>query len=172
MAATDASYFPVKSQAFRATGVFQLVTTGKESAGALTALAAFVAKDGGAYLACDNAPAQVGTTGMVSIDLTATEMNAWTVVVKWTSTLANTPDVIKVINPIDMTELASPNGRADQGAKRLEQYVRQTWARFQNKVVQNRSSGAFSQYQSNGTTVELSGAVTQAADVITIGSKT
>ncbi len=167
MAATDATYFPVKNQAYRLTRVFTLVTTGKESSGALTSLAASVSKDGGAYASATASPAQQGTTGIVTLDLTATEMNADTVVVKFTSALANTVDVISVLVPVDLSEVA---GRPDAPTvKKFERFVLSLYRRWFNKRSQNRSTGTFTQYLADESTVDVQGAVTQASDTITVG---
>lgn len=167
MASTDASYYPVKGQAFRVSDVFTLVTTGKESSGALTALACSVSKDGGAYASSTNAASQQGTTGIVSVDLTATEMTANTVIVKFTSSLANAVDVIRVFRPVDLSEVA---GRADlETVKRPEHFTLQIWRRWFNQRTQNRSTGAYTQYLADNSTVDVAGTVTQASDVVTVG---
>jgi hypothetical protein len=167
MAATDATHFPVKNQAFRLTVVFTLITTGKESSGALTALAASVSKDGGAASAATASPTQQGTTGLVTLDLTATEMNADTVVVRFTSSLANTVDCIVVLRPIDLSEVA---GRADSHTvKKYERFTLQNWRRWFNQRSQVRSTGAYTQYMADNTTVDVSGTVSAGIDTVTAG---
>lgn len=166
MAATDATYYPVKGQAFRATGVFTLVTTGKESSGALTALAASISKDGGAYASATNSPAQQGTTGIVTLDLTSTEMDANTVIVKFTSSLANTVDVIQIMRPVVLDETAGNVFAAT--VKRLEQFVIQSYGRFFNRRVANRNDGSFTQYAYDNTTSIVTGSVIQNSDSVDV----
>jgi hypothetical protein len=167
MAATDATHFPVKGQAYRLTRVFTLVTTGKESSGALTSLAASVSLDQAAAVAATGTPTQVGTTGLVHLDLTAAEMTADTVVVRFTSALANTVDVVSVLCPVDLSEVA---GRPDSAAvKKFERFVLSLYRRWFNKRSQNRSTGAFTQYLADESTVDVQGTVTQASDQITVG---
>lgn len=166
MAASDASHFPVKGQARLVTGVFTLITTGKEASGSLSSLTAVVSKDGGAYGSCTNSPVQQGTTGLVSVLLTATEMASNTVVVKFTSALANTIDVIQVFYPADLSE---PTGRPDaQTVVRLESFIVQGYGRWNNLRTQTRTGGAFTLFKADGTTTMLSGGVTQANDTITV----
>lgn len=167
MAATDATYFPVKNQAYRLTRVFTLVTTGKESSGSLTSLAATVSKDQGAAATATGTPTQVGTTGLVYLDLTATEMNADTVVIRFTSALANTVDVITVLTPVDLSEVV---GRPDSASvKKMERFLLSLYRRWFNKRTQNRSTGAFTQYLADESTTDVSGTVSQASDTITVG---
>lgn len=153
MAASDSRAFPEKGVAQRVYGVFTLVTTGKESSGALTALAASVSKDGGAYASCTNSPVQQGTTGIVYVDLTTTEMNANQVIVKFTSSLANAVDVIVPITPL---EWASASGR---GNSRFEQLLRKVFEFCANLMT--RSSSSMTVYCDDGTTASLTCTVTE-----------
>lgn len=164
MAASDSRTFPEKGVAQRVYGVFTLVTTGKESSGSLTALAATVSKDGGAYASCTNSPTQQGTTGIVYVDLTATEMNANQVIVKFASSLANTVDVIIPITPL---EWASAAGR---GNSRFEQLLRKVFEYTCN--LMSRSSSSVTLYCDDGSTTSLSGTVTEGDTTGTRGSMT
>ncbi len=162
MASTDAIAFPEQNKAFRAYGVFVLITTGKESSGALTNLAAFVSKDGGAWVSCAAAPGQQGTTGQVWVDLTAAECNANSVIVKFTSTLANAVDVIVPLRTLAWSS------KAGRGASRMEELLRKTCEFAINQVSQ--SGAALTIYCDDGATVSVSGTFTPGDTVATRGA--
>lgn len=166
MASTDATSQPVKGQAYRLTEAFTLVTTGKASSGTLTALASVISKDQGAYASTTNSATQQGTTEIVYVDLTATEMNADTVIVKFTSTLANTIDVIRKLNPVDLSEVA---GRPDAGVKKPERFILSLYRRFFNQRTTTRSSGTMVQYLADSTTTDVSTSINEGNDTVTVG---
>jgi len=95
MAATDATPFPVKNQAFRVTFPI-LDNTGSLVSGA-AALDSEVSKDAGAFADVTAEATEIATSsGVYYLDLTATEMNADTVVVivKTTTTDAKTTTLV------------------------------------------------------------------------------
>lgn len=78
MAFTDARPFPQKNVAFRVT--FLINDSNGDPATGAASLDSEVSKDAGAFADCTNEASEIGQ-GLYSLDLTATEMNADTVVV-------------------------------------------------------------------------------------------
>lgn len=95
MAATDAKPQPQKNVAQRITFEIYNVTNGALISGA-TALDSEVSKDGAAFNDCTAEATEIGSSGVYTLDLTATEMNADTVavVVKTTSANAKIPVIV------------------------------------------------------------------------------
>jgi hypothetical protein len=154
MAAADASAFPVKGQAYRLSGFIRDWTTGQVISNAGT-LASTVSKDGGAFASTTSTAVEVGTTGMFTLDLSSTEMNANTVAVKVTASTANTEDFIAVLYPMDLAESGT---RADtQTVKRLEQWISQIFMALFNKFTINRSTGAMVLYEDDESTSAFTG---------------
>ena len=152
MAANDARAFPEYGVAFLACGVMTL-NTNKEIAGAMTNLAAWVSKDNGPWVACANAPAQQGTTGIVSVLLSAAEQTAYNVDVKFVqTTIASANDLFLTWQNIVWT---SKNGR---GQSRFEELVRKVAEFAINQATQ--SGAALSTYCDDGITVSVAGAFT------------
>jgi hypothetical protein len=139
MAATDASTFPVKGQAYRVTGVVINATTGNPITGGLTGIASTVSKDGGAFASTTNAASEIGTTGYFTVDLTASEMNANTVCVQVACSNTNAVYWKVVIIPVVLDEL--PTHWLLQTVKRLEQGICQMVAWFANKTKRNNTTG-------------------------------
>jgi hypothetical protein len=95
MAATDASPIPVKNQAYRVT--FPILDADGDLVTGATGLDSEISKDGGTFVDCTNEATEIATaSGMYSLDITATEMNADTVaiIVKTTSSGAKTTPMI------------------------------------------------------------------------------
>ena len=152
MANTDyAVAFPVNGQSFYATSVILDSTTGNESTGGLTTLAATVSKDGGACASCTNTPTEIGTTGYVTVLLTATEMSANVVIVKFSAADANAMNGRCFIYPLDLSE---PTGHwLTQTIKKLEQGVIQNASYMFNLTERDKVSGTITLYKLDGTTV-------------------
>lgn len=89
MAAIDATRNPVKGEAYRLYFVIKSSSTSNPITGGLTGLAATISKDGAAFASTTNAPVEVGTSGFGYVDLTATEMNAYSVTIQVTASNAN-----------------------------------------------------------------------------------
>lgn len=150
MAAADATPFPVYGQAYRISGAIFDVTTGHIITGGLSSLAATASADGAAFSATGVTIAEIGTTGVFTVDLTAAVMTATTVIVKATEATANSADFCVVINPLKLSEFT---GRADaQSVKRWEQYAQQILEYLTNKITRNKNTGAMSMYEADGTT--------------------
>lgn len=75
MAAADATCYVVKNQAYRLTAVILSISTSNAITGGLTGLSGSISKDGAAFVATANAPIEIGTSGVITIDLTAAELN-------------------------------------------------------------------------------------------------
>jgi hypothetical protein len=85
MAATDTYQFPVKGVINRVYGSIVAYSTANNITGGLTTLAATISKDGGAFVSTTNAPVEItGATGDFYLDLTATECNCTSCLVKVT----------------------------------------------------------------------------------------
>jgi hypothetical protein len=97
MASTDATPLPLKGIAFRATyPIF-------DNAGALVpnpaGLDTEISKDGEAFTDATNEWTEIGSSGIGTLDLTLTEMNADTVVIKTTSTTTDSVPSVLIIYP-------------------------------------------------------------------------
>ncbi len=80
MASTDATFVPVKNQAYRLT--FPILDADGDLVTGATSPDSEVSKDGGTFADCTNEATEIATaSGMYYLDLTATEMNADTVAV-------------------------------------------------------------------------------------------
>jgi len=171
MAATDATSQPVKAQAYRVYGVVVNTSTGNPITGGLTGLSTAgnrqVSLDGAAFANATNDPVEIGTTGYFYWDLTATEATADHLRGRVLASNANAREFSVSLYMVDLSEVA---GRADLATvKKPERFMLQSWRRWFNQRTQNRSTGAYTQYLADNTTVDVTGTVTQAADVITVG---
>jgi hypothetical protein len=156
MASTDVSTFPVKGQAYRVTGKIVNGTTGNPITGGLTTLTSTVSKDGAAFASTTSAAAEIGTTGYFTVDLSATEMDAYTVVVHVTAANANAVYSSICLIPVVLDE--SSTHWMKQTVKRLEQGIMQMASWFVNKTKRNNTTGTI--------TVRN---VADSADVTTLG---
>jgi len=164
MAASDASTFPVKGQAYRISGKIVNATTGNPITGGLTTLTSTVSKDGGAFASTTSAAAEIGTTGYFYVDLSATEMDAYTVIVHVTAANA---DAVYASIEIKPTVLSEPSGHArDATVLRLEQLLVQVHMYFFNKVVRTISSGLISIYNYGASAVKTTFARTLSSSEI------
>jgi hypothetical protein len=84
MAATDARPVPIKNTAYR--HYFHYWKTDSTMLTSITGPDTEVSKDGGTFTDCTNEFTEIGTSGPGYIDLTSTEMNADSVVIKSTCT--------------------------------------------------------------------------------------
>lgn len=103
MAASDASPFPIKNQAFRVT--FPILDADGDLVTGAAGLDSEVSKDGGTFADCTNEATEIATSsGMYYLDLSATEMNADTVaiIVKTSTSGAKTTPI--VLYPVTLTE--------------------------------------------------------------------
>lgn len=164
MAAIDALAFPEKGRAYRVYGTFLVVSTQKESSGALTALAAVVAEDDGAYASTINAAVQVGTSGRVYVDLTLAEVGGNFGQVKFTSSLSGVNDVIVPFNPL---EFESKEGR---GTTRFEEVIRKVGDWVMNRHVDEGVT--YSVKCDDDVTDSLTGTVTESEVVAERGKLT
>lgn len=156
MASTDASYHPIRGQAYRITAPIRLVTTLEVAGAGLSTLAGTVSKDGGAFASTTSTPVEIATnSGFFTLDLSATEMTANTVAVKVTAAVANSEDFTIVLYPLDLSE---PTGRADaQSVKRFENYVVQALGWLTNAFTRNKNTGAQILYKADSSTTMISG---------------
>lgn len=170
MAASDATMFPVRNQAYRISGKIVNATTGNPITGGLTSLTSTVSKDGAAFASTTSAAAEIGTSGYFYVDLSATEMNADTVIVHVTAANADAVYASIEIKPCKMSE--EDDAWDDQTVMRLEQAILQGVAYAINLVTIASSgengTGALTLYKRDGTTPWLSGT---ASDTGTLTSK-
>lgn len=160
MADTDyAVALSVKGQSLYVQSVILDSASGNELTGGLTSLAATVSKDGGAFASCTNAPAEIGTTGYVSVLLTATEMNANAIIVRFTASNTGAMAGRAFVYPLVLSE---EDGSWDaQTVKRVEQAILQGTAYSLNKVsitgANEQGVGTITLYKRDGATAWLTG---------------
>lgn len=102
MALADATPFPVKGQSFRLPIAFR-DSTGQVVTG-WTGRAAVYCKDGASFQSTANLPTEIQATGMGYIDLTDSEMDSQSVLVKATITNGGGYQCITATQPLDLTE--------------------------------------------------------------------
>lgn len=164
MAATDASTFPVKGQAYRISGKIVNATTGNPITGGLTTPASTVSKDGAAFAATTTTVTEIGTTGYFYVDLSSTEMNANTVVVHVTAANADAVYASIEIKPADLSE---PAGHArDATVLRLEQFLVQLHMYWFNQVVRAIGTGTITLYNYGASAVKTTMALITGSDSI------
>ncbi len=103
MAASDASPYPIKNQAYRVT--FPLLDADGDLVTGAAGLDSEVSKDGATFADATNEATEIATSsGMYYLDLTATEMNADTVaiIVKTSTSDAKTTPI--VLYPVTLSE--------------------------------------------------------------------
>ncbi len=107
MAAGDATTLPVKNQAFRVT--FPIFDADGDLVTGAAGLDSEVSKDGGSFADCTNEATEIGASGVYTLDLTATEMNADTVavIVKTSTSGAKTTPMIFYPADRDVNDLAT-----------------------------------------------------------------
>lgn len=141
MAVADRTFWSVNGQAYEFDA--QIINTSfKAITGGLTAITATISKDGGAFASLATTPVEIGTTGVLKVSLSATEMtcNSW--VVKVTVSNANAQDFIKVQANLDLTPFV---GRYDsQSVQRLEHMHMDMQAMMWNHLVQNAGTTTLS----------------------------
>lgn len=135
MAATDASPWPIKGQAFRVSFDLRL-NTGALNTGA-AGLDSEVSKDAGTFVDCTNEATEIATSsGHYYLDLTSTEMNADTVVVQVKSTTTNAVTQTLVLYPVSITE---PTG-APSWPTDVEKALGWLLALARNKMLQTATT--------------------------------
>lgn len=93
MASSDATFTPVKNQAYRVT--FPILDSDGDLVAGATGLDSEVSKDGGTFTDCSGEASQIAaSSGMYYLDLTASEMNADTVAVIVKSTEGKTVPIV------------------------------------------------------------------------------
>lgn len=102
----------IRNAPFRASGVILDITTWLPLTGGLTGITGKISKDQGAFASTTNTPVEIGTTGYLYCDLTATEMTADTILLEFQATNANKKYFIQQLCP----ELALDSGVAQAGA--------------------------------------------------------
>ncbi len=106
MAASDASPWPVRGQAFRVTFDLRL-STGALNVGA-AGLDSEVSKDGGTFTDCTNEATEIATSsGIYTLDLTAAEMAADTVAIQIKSSTGSAVTQVLVLYPVSIAEPGS-----------------------------------------------------------------
>lgn len=135
MAATDASPWPIKGQAFRVSFDLRL-NTGALNTGA-AGLDSEVSKDAGTFSDCTNEATEIATSsGHYYLDLTSTEMTADTVVVQVKSSTTNAVTQTLVLYPVSITE---PTG-APTWPMDIEEALGWLSALARNKMLQTATT--------------------------------
>jgi hypothetical protein len=97
MASGDARPVPQKNVAYRLT--VPVLDADGDPVGSAAGLDSEVSKDGGAFADCTNEWTEIGTSGIGYLDLTSTEMNADTVVVRVQSSSTGAKTTVVVLYP-------------------------------------------------------------------------
>lgn len=97
MASTDARPVPIKNTAFRA--YFAIYDADGDPVTGAAALDSEVSKDGAAFADCTNEATEIGTSGIYSLDMTTTEMNADAVVVRVQTSTVGAKTTVLVFYP-------------------------------------------------------------------------
>lgn len=159
MAATDAIAFPVYGQAFRLYWRIVAYSTANPITSSLTSLAATVSKDGGSFASTTNSPTAIGTSGYGYVDLTASEMEASSLIVQVSASNSGAVYFAREIVPL---RLAAYEGRYDdQTVKRLEQILVDIHAPLYNEGVNTSTSQTYG--NPDGAT-KVSGNIVQTTD--------
>lgn len=109
MAAGDAKAIPIKNAALRVT--FPIYDADGDLVTGASSLDSEVSKDGAAFADCTNEATEIGATGIYTLDLTSTEMNADTVVVQVKTATAGAKTTVLVLYTAarSINDLAFPN---------------------------------------------------------------
>lgn len=150
MAAIDSSCFPVKGQAYRVEAKIVSSATANPITGGLTDLTAQVSKDGGNWANTTNSAVEIQTSGYAYVDLTSTEMNADSILVKFTASNSNAVEQSLVIKPVDLTE--NTDHWRDSAVLRLEQAWTWLSAYLLNKQSRNKATGLQTLYKADSAT--------------------
>jgi hypothetical protein len=130
MAATDARPWPIKNQAFRVS--FPIFKNDGTVITGATALDSEVSKDAGTFADCTNEATEIATaSGHYYLDLTASEMNADTVVVQVKTTSTGAVVTSFTFYPIDLKEPSAVPGFS--GAAGIEEALAWVLAMARNK---------------------------------------
>lgn len=154
MAAADATAIPIKNQAFRVSDVILDITTLAAITGGLTGLAATASVDGAAFAVTGLTVAEIGTTGVVTLDIDAAQMNCTSLVVKISATNTNAKQVWLEIKPVDISDAA---GRATTPWG----MVAQVWRNAFNRKANNGALQTL--YKDDNSTTLLSGSISETA---------
>lgn len=154
MAATDVSPFPIKNLAFRA-HLLLLDADGDPVTGG-GGLDAEISKDGGAFTDCTNAETEIGN-GWYYVELTATEMNADTVIVVLKSSTTGAKTGHMIVHPVALTELSAVPAFGAAGAG-IEEALAWLLAVTRNRM--ETEDDEVRVYKDDGTTVLGTAAIT------------
>ncbi len=138
MAAGDAGPFPIKNKAYRVT--VPVTDSAGEADWTFTVASSYVSKDGAASAATSGTATQVGGAGnmaAVYLDLTATEMNADTVLVE--INFSANPTISIVLYPVALMEPSSVPQFGAGGAG-IEEVLAWILAMNRNKMTQTSST--------------------------------
>lgn len=161
MAASDATPFPIKNQAYRVT--FPILDADGDLVTGAAGLDSEVSKDGGTFADVTAEATEIATdSGMYYLELTAAEMNADTValIVKTTTTGAKTTPI--VLYPMDVSE---PSQGAPPATASPEVMLKYLYFMFRNKNVE--TSTEHSVYDNAGTTKLFKAAMADVTGTLT-----
>lgn len=157
----NAVCFPVYGQAFDFTDCIKSSVTANPLTGGLGTLAILISKDGAAFGAAAGTVVEVASTpGFVNVSLTAVDMTAKVIAYQVTSNASNAVYATGEIKPLD---LAQYSGKAtDQAILKLEKIIRDIhdFDFMKMDVVVSEETSAMRLYQTDGTSVKVSGVAT------------
>ena len=161
MAASDASPFPVKNVAFRLTA--PILDADGDPVTSMGTLTCETTGDG-SVIATPPTPAQIGSTGFVTIDLTAAKMNYDTVTVSIHSSTTGAKDTMLVIHPMKIPDLAAVPAYGAGGMSLMDALG---WlvALSRNKITQ--TSGTTTLFKDDGSTTTATATITDNGTTLT-----
>jgi len=113
-----------------------------------------VSKDKAAFSDCTNEWTEIGSTGIGTLDLTATEMNCDLVIVKTTSSTAGVNFPLIVIHPyVDVVDIANTElsvvPTTVSGLRAMIQFI---FEKLRNKGTMNKDTGVETLMKEDGST--------------------
>lgn len=147
MATSNATHFPIRGQAFRLYWTIFDQSTGLPYEGGLT-LSATISKDGGNFAATTNSATETQTSGTGYLELTATEMTAYSITVKIS---ASNNDSSVFVFQENLLDLAEPSDHwRDATVVKLEQGLLHVIMEYSNQQRRRHEDGLTTQYDKDG----------------------
>lgn len=136
MAATDVAPWPIKNKIYRAH--FLILDNTGSPVTAAAGLDCQVSKDQAAFATATNGETEIGN-GWYYCELTATEMNADTVIAVLKTTTTNAKTAHMMVHPVEIKELSGAPGFG-AGGSGIEEVLSWLMAMSRNKMTQTSST--------------------------------
>lgn len=163
MAATDVAPFPVKNKAYRAH--FLLLDADGDPVTGAAALDTEVSKDGGGFVDATNEATEIGN-GWYYTEITATEMNADTVILVLKTSTSGAKTAHLMIHPVAIDELSGvPSFGA--GGSGIEEWLAWLGALSRNKITQTTTTTTV--FRDDGSTTQAASTISEGSGTLTRG---